>query len=325
MSRHAQETGFTATGDINMGGSHQITNLAAGDDAGDAINKGQLDIMVPIGGITMFAGSTGYDTNVWQLCDGSAISRTTYATLFARLGTTHGAGNGSTTFNVPDLRGRFIAGSGQGSGLTNRVLGAEGGAETVTLTEAQMPSHNHTGTSGSAGSHSHTLTATTGNESANHTHTTTITTGNQSANHTHTGSGTATDGGDHSHGGATGGAVPEPLGLISWDQQNYYQGNGGYTAVRAITNRGGAHSHSITSSGNHTHPVSITTGNQSANHTHTGTGTSGTQSATHTHTITDATTSTASAHTHSIPSAGSGSAHDNIPPFYVLTFLIRKA
>lgn len=50
----------------------------------------------------------------------------------------------------------------------------------------------------------------------------------------------------HSHGGGTGGASPEPLGLQAWDQQNYYTGGGSYTAVRAITQRGGAHTHGIT-------------------------------------------------------------------------------
>ena len=56
------------------------------------------------------------------LCDGSAVSRTTYADLFAALGTTWGAGDGSTTFNLPDLRGRSALGAGTGSGLTPRSL-----------------------------------------------------------------------------------------------------------------------------------------------------------------------------------------------------------
>lgn len=62
-------------------------------------------------------------------CDGTAISRTTYAGLFAVLGTTYGVGDGSTTFNLPDLRGRSPMGSGTGSGLTARTIGAKLGAE----------------------------------------------------------------------------------------------------------------------------------------------------------------------------------------------------
>jgi microcystin-dependent protein len=75
----------------------------------------------------------------WLLCDGSAISRTTYAALFALIGTTYGVGNGSTTFNIPDFRGRFPLGV---SG--SHALASTGGAETHTLTEGELPSHTHT-------------------------------------------------------------------------------------------------------------------------------------------------------------------------------------
>lgn len=96
----------------------------------------------PTGSLTLFAGATaplGY-----LVCDGSAVSRALYADLFTAIGTTWGAGDGSTTFNLPDLRGRAPIGAGAGAGLTPRALGASGGAETVTLTSAEMPSHTHT-------------------------------------------------------------------------------------------------------------------------------------------------------------------------------------
>lgn len=88
---------------------------------------------------------------------GQAISRTTYATCFAVMGTTYGAGDGSTTFNLPDKRGRVSAGkddmggssanrlTGLPEGVDGDVLGAAGGLESNTLTIAQMPAHDHTG------------------------------------------------------------------------------------------------------------------------------------------------------------------------------------
>lgn len=81
-------------------------------------------------------------------CDGSAVSRSTYARLFTSLGTTWGSGDGSTTFNLPDFRGRALIGNGTGSGLTARTLGQTGGEETHALSVGEMPSHNHGGTTG---------------------------------------------------------------------------------------------------------------------------------------------------------------------------------
>lgn len=86
------------------------------------------------------------------LADGSAVSRTTYARLFAQVGTIWGAGDGSTTFNLPNLlsRGLLGAGSSGGAGLTARALGATGGAETVALAIGDMPVHDHGGSTASA-------------------------------------------------------------------------------------------------------------------------------------------------------------------------------
>lgn len=124
---------------------------------------------LPTGAIMPFAGASA-PTGGYLLCDASAVSRSTYATLFGVIGTTYGSGDGSTTFNLPDLRGRLPMGAGTGSGLnasgtglpsgsaqTARTRGQWLGEETHLLTTSEMPSHSHNGATGDAGSHSHTL------------------------------------------------------------------------------------------------------------------------------------------------------------------------
>lgn len=104
----------------------------------------------------------------WWLPEfGQTLQIADYPLLFSKIGTTYG-GNGTTTFKLPDRRGRVGAGvdnmggvsanrlTGQTGGLNGDVLGATGGSETHTLTEAQMPTHDHTATTGSAGDHAHT-------------------------------------------------------------------------------------------------------------------------------------------------------------------------
>lgn len=102
----------------------------------------------------------------WLVCAGQAVSRATYAALFLAIGTTHGAGDGSTTFNLPDSRGRATFGKDDMNGtpanrITNAVsgingdtLGAVGGGQSHTLITAEMPTHTHT-----QNAHSHSYTA----------------------------------------------------------------------------------------------------------------------------------------------------------------------
>ncbi len=115
----------------------------------------QVPVSLPAGSISPFAGATAPDG--WLFMYGQAVSRVANAALFLAIGTTYGAGDGSTTFNLPDARGRVLFGKdnmggtpanritpGVG-GLDGATLGAAAGSEGVTLTTAQIPSHDHTG------------------------------------------------------------------------------------------------------------------------------------------------------------------------------------
>lgn len=115
---------------------------------------------IPLGGVLDYTGSTAPNSS-FVLAYGQAISRTTYASYFSMVSTAFGVGDGSTTFNVPDLRGRVIAGKDDMGGssaarlstaMTSTTLGASGGAQTFTLTTANLPPYTPAGTNGSGSS-----------------------------------------------------------------------------------------------------------------------------------------------------------------------------
>jgi len=138
--------------DFRVGSTNPIT-VATLNQSGDLNITGDYKVngtnlqTVPTGTVSAFAGSaapTGY-----LLCDGSAVNRTAQAALFAVIGTTYGSGDDSTTFNLPDLRGRVVAGLGESLlSATADTLGEDNGliADTKehTLSIDEMPSHNHT-------------------------------------------------------------------------------------------------------------------------------------------------------------------------------------
>ncbi|KOY83799.1 tail fiber protein [Lysinibacillus macroides] len=91
---------------------------------------------------TILPWSTDWAPRGWFLCQGQELQIREHAALYAIVGLKYG-GNGSTTFKLPDLRGRVLVGMGQGEGLTNRPIGQKGGSEEVTLLTSQIPPHNH--------------------------------------------------------------------------------------------------------------------------------------------------------------------------------------
>jgi microcystin-dependent protein len=93
-----------------------------------------------VGEIRMFAGN--FAPRGWAFCDGQLLAVSQNDALFSLLGTIYG-GDGRTTFGLPDMRGRIPLHAGHGPGLSERRLGSRGGAENVTLTVNQMPSHTH--------------------------------------------------------------------------------------------------------------------------------------------------------------------------------------
>jgi len=205
----AGRTGAVTLGVADIAGS--VTSVAGRTGAvalaiGDVADLAPS--LMPIGAVIPYAGLSAPPR--WLFCFGQNVSRTTYAALFAAISTTYGAGDGATTFTLPDLRGRVVAGqddmgggsanrlTGQSGGLDGDVLGASGGAETHTLSEAQLAPHDHLVdmgapiNTGSGGSHSHSFTygqrnkSGDGGEVSDLTHTGSTETTSTVAAHAHT-------------------------------------------------------------------------------------------------------------------------------------------
>jgi len=201
-------------------------------------------------GYPVAAGSEGTQCPGWLLCDGRAVSRTTYAALFTKLGTAYGAGDGSSTFNLPDGRGRGLIGAGTGTGLTARVLGAKGGEESHVISVGEMPSHDHGGKT-AAGA---TATGTTGGGSTG-----TGTTG---------GGTTGTDSPDHSHSGTTGEPTFGSYHTVGWNRTTTMNNAGSANGVTGLVDNGGGNQNTTTTIETPPHMHNFSTGGASARHAH---------------------------------------------------------
>lgn len=174
----------------------------------------------PIGAVISYAGASA--PVGWLLCNGAAVSRATYSQLFAVISTTFGVGNGTTTFNVPDLRDRVAL----TKGTVNATLAATGGAVTNshTLSIANLPAHDHS----SAGDHGH-------GSVGDHTH-------NSIGNHTHDASGIA--GASGVNNGTDKNLQTTTVGTTTAAGGHTHSGDGGHTHSNA-----GTHTHSSVGSG----------------------------------------------------------------------------
>jgi microcystin-dependent protein len=225
----------------------------------------------PPGVIWEYAGTTLPDPQVygiWLWCDGTAYPRGQYAGLFGIIQTNYGAGDGNTTFNVPDRRGRVGVGAGTGTGggssgasgtapsggsaLTARVVGAWVGEETHALTSGEMTNHDH-----GLASHNHGGTNTDG---AGHTHTL--------VNNGQIGNGVNSSGHSHSHDHANVSSGSPVMAIKTGSSSLGLTGSGDASATydvgksgRTDTNANGesnhehSHNHGGTNTGAHTHTL----------------------------------------------------------------------
>jgi microcystin-dependent protein len=212
-------TQATGTAPFIVASTTAVTNLNA-----DLLDGQHGSVYSPSGMISQFAGATA--PTGWLLCDGSAVSRTTFASLFSTIGTTYGVGDNSTTFNLPNLQNRVPVGKGSESEFD--TLGEVGGDKVVTLDTTQIPSHTHT-----TPSHSHSFSATTSSD------------------------------GNHSHapaGGSTDGFVAHLTALDGSQTAGIPTSITGYVVATRNTNTAGAHTHTISGTTGNASPTTNASG-----------------------------------------------------------------
>ena len=331
--------------DISIGGStdtdrvvFNTTKLAEGEGAEEVVNadagvivEGGLvvrDVVIAKefrgagtgggpGTILLWGGSTSVLPDRYLLCNGASLNTTTYNKLFEAIGYIHG-GSGAT-FNLPDLRDRFIPGAG-----TSYAVAETGGANTVTLTETQMPLHNHALGVNNA-PHNHGVSFNSGGANAPHGHPGATSGG---GNHNHP-SGATNGGGNHNHpsGGSNNtGNHGHPYTRANGGAVEH--GNRSNNAMRASftgagTGGGGAHSHSVSvnsTSSAHNHPVYVNSGSSAHNHPVS----VGGANAPHSHSISGDVASADAPHGHPLGDTGGSDPIDNRPPYYALCYIIQS-
>jgi microcystin-dependent protein len=283
------------TGDLDVRGAESVP---PGLNSG-TIRANYLEIpnITPVGGIVIWSGNqdqlpavtvNGSVVTMWSVCDGRAISRTTYSALFNIIGTKFGNGNGTTTFNLPDLRNIFLIGSNSDNGSNIEDPGTTkrtgGSKDSIVVT------HDH-GLSGT-GTHPHGVTIDMTPNALSMSGNTT----NASGLHDHTISSNTTNGGSYKSdiiSTSRTGAFP-----ISDAIDGMVRGSEFADTNASSISRGNK---SIPTGGGHSHPVSVS----GAQHDHTGSvnGDGG--------------------HGHTVDSRGNSGENKNLPPYFSLYYIMR--
>jgi microcystin-dependent protein len=295
-----------------------IPSLPATDPTTDnqAVRKAYVDNHTPAGVITQYGGTTA--PTGWLLCQGQAISRTNplYTRLWGAISTNYGIGDGSTTFNVPNLQGRIPVGRDSTQSEFD-ALAETGGSKTSTLTTANLPSHQHgvgTITPNTIANHVHAHSLSVAAHNANHSHT-------MDHSHTVTSSGSVSSSGPHQHVNAE----TQFQGHI-WNRYVYGYGNDYAIPLKVnaganpmavgygtFSDGGHVHSGTVSVSGTTSGPsnpsVASSTTLTSLAHTFSG---SITADGGHTHTMSGSTTF-----------EGSGTAFSNLAPYIVVNYIIK--
>lgn len=292
---HVLQADSTATNGVKWGqvatagiadGAVTSAKIADGTIVLSDLAAALQEFLVPTGSINAWATNTA--PTGWQLCDGTAVSRTTFSALFAVIGTTYGSGNGSTTFNLPNLKGRVLVGR-DAAQTEFDTLGETGGAKTHTLATTEIPSHQH-----NVSAYGHGV-----NQS------------NALGTHDHSFSGTVSTGGGHSHNisitdpghyhqvtyinrqrgtGSTGTDTP-----VNWAGVPNYDTSSNTTGITASADSQGSHNHTFSgttaASANLSHGHSVSVNDHPAK-------------------LTDG--------------AGGGQAHNNLQPYMVLNYIIKN-
>jgi microcystin-dependent protein len=209
---------------LNLSGNARVSLIAS------ALDTDPVLLLPPGLGPIPWAGATA--PAGWLLCYGQNVSRTTYALLFAAISTQYGVGDGSTTFGVPDMRGRVSVGKGDMGGVDGGrfsviTLGGTLGAETLVIASGNLPPHTHA------------VNITSGTESADHYHALNVNSGYVSTDHTHNTNARTNDAGQTSSAttGINVGKIPITSGGISANHYHNVAGNTGY--------RSAAHTHNV--------------------------------------------------------------------------------